>query len=147
MNIEKCKIDKISGTTMLRETIHNDKFLEETLAQIKNDTTKFVRIQYKNHSLYFKESSCPDIHTLEELIAIVLKNNNFLEGRGAMVYHKTFKYLENAFDYILVQPGIFGSQQGVNNYPGVSIQGEPYCVSGFNGYNIILDKFSNEDYA
>lgn len=56
-------------------------------------------------------------------VAIVMKNADFTEGRGPMVFHKVFDTVENAEAYISLQPGIYGSQQRKDKY-------------GWNGYSV-----------
>lgn len=69
-------------------------------------------------------------------VFVVTKNVDFIEGRGPMVFHKVFTYSKDAIEYVMSQSGIYGSKQGISNYPGISIHGTPYCISGFNGYDI-----------
>ena len=56
-------------------------------------------------------------------VFVVLKNADFTEGRGPMLFHKVFATKKAAHDYIMDQEGIYGSKQGVSSY-------------GYNGYNI-----------
>ena len=58
-------------------------------------------------------------------VAIVLKNADFTEGRGPMVFDKVFDTVEHAEAYIALQPGIYGSKQGKGTY-------------GWNGYDVKL---------
>lgn len=57
-------------------------------------------------------------------VAIVLKNADFTEGRGPMVFDKVFDTVEHAEAYIATQPGIYGSKQGKGAY-------------GWNGYDVM----------
>lgn len=73
-----------------------------------------------------------------DVMCVVMRNNDRTEGRGPVVFHMLFKNYQDAVDYILEQDGIYGTKQGSQNYPGVNIYGEAYCVSGFNGYDILF---------
>ena len=44
-------------------------------------------------------------------IFIVLKNTDFTEGRGPMLYYRAYATFEQAETYVLSQSGIFGSPQ------------------------------------
>lgn len=64
---------------------------------------------------------------MSDFVYVVLKNSDFSEGRGPMVFHKIFKTSQLAHDYIMQQEGIHGSKQGI-----CKILGENY----YNGYEI-----------
>lgn len=118
-------ITTVNGTVMLQLCNRADK-----LREVKQPAS-FTLIEYKEQSLFI-EGVVPK----DNMVCIVQKNVDFTEGRGPMAFHKVFRDVKSAIDYILLQPGIYGSTQGVSNYAGVSIYGKPYCVSGFNGYDI-----------
>lgn len=61
-------------------------------------------------------------------IAIVRKNADFTEGKGPMLFHKAFTNEQLAHDYIMMQPGIYGSKQGFSGVYG--------SISNYNGYSI-----------
>lgn len=46
-----------------------------------------------------------------EHVYVVLKNADFTEGRGPMLYHKIFKTQNLAHEYIMGKSGIYGTQQ------------------------------------
>lgn len=73
-----------------------------------------------------------------DVMCVVMRNNDRTEGRGPVSFHMLFKNYQDAVDYILEQDGIYGTKQGSQNYPGVNIYGGAYCVSGFNGYDILF---------
>ena len=73
---------------------------------------------------------------------VVLKNQDFTGGSGPMLIHKVYGEFENAVEYILSQEGIYGSTQGISNWLGVSIKGSPYCLTHFNGYELVPYKIS-----
>lgn len=56
---------------------------------------------------------------------LVLMNSDFTEGRGVMVPHQIFDSREAAHQYIMMQPGIFGSKQRKHDddrYNGYAIE-------------------------
>lgn len=129
----------ISGTEMLRETLHG-----EVVAEVKTDN-RYVKIEYMGQTLYIEQTETTGLvisHLTGEgdHVFVVLKNGDFTEGRGPMAFHKVFRSYVGAFEYVMSKEGIFGSKQGVNNYSGVNIYGKPYVVSGFNGYEIRVAK-------
>lgn len=75
-----------------------------------------------------------------DYMAVVLKNADFTEGNGPMVFHKLFKYPEDAHDYVMSQEGIYGSEQYHQISYGINSVGELYHIQFYNGYNIILAK-------
>lgn len=46
-----------------------------------------------------------------ERVFIILKNADFTEGRGPMLFDRVFDTFDNADAYIMTQSGIFGSKQ------------------------------------
>lgn len=77
---------------------------------------------------------------IDDYMAVVLKNADFTEGNGPMVFHKLFKYPEDAHDYVMSQEGIYGSKQYHQISYGINSFGELYHIQYYNGYNIILAK-------
>ncbi len=75
----------------------------------------------------------------ENVVYVVLKNTDFTELRGPMVYHKIFKTLNGAVEYIFSQRGILGTEQRLGTHPGVDVNGKPYCLTFFNGFGIVVD--------
>lgn len=75
--------------------------------------------------------------------AIVMKNADFTEGRGPMVFEKVFMNLEKAHQYVLSQKGIQGTPQSIELYYGVNIYRELYGNCRYNGYEIVISKFSD----
>lgn len=77
---------------------------------------------------------------------IVTKNADFTEGRGPMVHHAVFKDPREAHAYVMLQQGIFGSQQPDVDF---SVQREkmtePYGAS-YNGYDIKETVYADADY-
>lgn len=66
-------------------------------------------------------------------VFIVLKNTDFTEGRGTMIFHKAFSTLEKAQEYVENQFGIYGSPQ----YTRDKIK----CINKayyYNGYKILI---------
>jgi hypothetical protein len=119
-------VRKISGADMLRLFGR-----DELVSTIKKDRDFFLITS--NGHLIVREEIPSDPY-----VVVVTKNADFTEGRGPMVFDKVFTGVDSAVEYIKNQSGIYGSQQGSSNYSGVNIYGTPYCVSGFNGYDIIL---------
>lgn len=64
-------------------------------------------------------------------IYIVLKNADFTEGRGPMVFHNAFTTPALACDYVRVQEGIYGSKQEVE------VVREKDVYARGNGYDIL----------
>jgi hypothetical protein len=124
------KITIVSGAEMLTLCNRADK-----IAEIK-ETVLFSLLEHAGQFLYVEGDVVEDSGT----VCTVQKNSDFTEGRGPMNFHKVFSSAEKAIDYIMTRPGIYGSAQGASNYAGVSIYGKPYCVSGFNGYDIKIVK-------
>lgn len=77
-------------------------------------------------------------------VAIVTKNSDFTEGRGPMVFHKVFRSLQDAHDYVMQQSGIYGSKQKFSCYFGCSVGKSVdlsqmlYASMNYNGYSINL---------
>lgn len=65
-----------------------------------------------------------------DIVYMVLKNTDFTEGRGPMVFHKLFRTMEAARNYVSRKPGIFGSKQYQDK--GLSIEKSEW----WNGYSI-----------
>lgn len=101
----------------------------------------FTLFEHDGQKLFIEGNA----HENAKTVVIVEKNSDFTEGRGPMHFHKVFKKVENAINYIMSQSGIYGSQQGTNNYAGVSIHGKAYVVSGFSGYKIKVVTMEDED--
>ena len=94
---------------------------------------KFILIEVDDQKLVY----APNEHLQgDDVICVVMRNADFTEGKGPMVFHKAFRSFESATRYIMGQSGIYGTRQGARNYAGVSNAGRPYIVSGFNGYQI-----------
>jgi hypothetical protein len=125
------KIEVISGTAMLT-LCHKEKEIVNISKEHKS--LQFTHVEHNGQHLFFEGDIV--IPSAENHVVIVTKNADFTEGRGPMNFHKVFWYLSDAIDYIMTQAGIYGSTQGASNYAGVSIHGKPYCVSGFNGYDV-----------
>lgn len=69
-------------------------------------------------------------------VSIVLKNGDFTEGVGPMLFHKVFGTFKDAEDYVKQQVGIFGSPQyetPTRHYFGGVVR---YV---YNGYDIYPD--------
>lgn len=77
-----------------------------------------------------------DLDIPDDVVWLVMKNADFTEGRGPMSPHRLYLMWSHAVAYVLAQDGIYGSRQGIETYAGVSVNGNAYCVSGFNGYDI-----------
>ncbi len=122
------KITKISGSEMLKRTNH----VPEKGWRVLKDN-EFIEVESQGVCLYYK---LDEFVTTEDTIFIVNKNADFTEGRGPMRFDSAFRNVDDAVLYILGQVGIYGSKQGVQNYPGININGAPYVVSGFNGYEL-----------
>ena len=76
-------------------------------------------------------------------VAIVNRNCDFTEGRGPMAFHKLFRSLRAAEEYIAKQDGICGSKQYRQIYFGLNIAGEGYAMLTWNGYEIKLAQFED----
>lgn len=63
-------------------------------------------------------------------IFIVLKNADFTEGRGPMLFHSAWHNGEDAIRWVSAQSGIFGSAQRIN-------RGQYGYYAYANGYQII----------
>jgi len=107
------------------------------IKNIKEHCNFVVVTGISENPLYFNEKEGSLLlQAKKPYICIVLKNIDFEEGRGPMTFHKAFSDLETAVKYVLQQEGIYGSEQGINNYSGVGFKGSVYCSSFFNGYEI-----------
>ena len=78
--------------------------------------------------------------SFENKVFTVLKNSDFTEGRGPMLFDKTFKKFEDAENYILSQNGISGSSQYKQISYGINIYGAAYARIEYNGYNIKMSR-------
>jgi hypothetical protein len=67
-------------------------------------------------------------------VNVVLKNADFTECRGPMLFHKVFVDLDKAVEYVKGQSGIFGGQQ----YDKPSSFSSKNRLS-FNGFDILTD--------
>lgn len=123
------KIEVYSSKEMLRSFNYKD-----SMGCVLTSFENFVAISAHGHTLWFKESELT--HDINRVVWAVMKNADFTEGRGPMHLHKLYKNFDDAVSYVMGQSGIYGSTQGVHNYPGISINGNAYIVSGFNGYDI-----------
>jgi hypothetical protein len=83
-----------------------------------------------------------DAFDIDKYVAVVLKNADFIEGRGPMLLDSVFKSPEKAYDYIKTQEGIYGSKQYQNLSYGVNIHGKLYGSISYNGYDIKLTKIN-----
>jgi hypothetical protein len=119
-------VKKITGLDLLRLFGRDD-----LIRNVKEDRDFYLITS--NGQLIVKEEI-----PFEPYVVVVTKNADFTEGRGPMMFDKVFTGVDSAVEYILDQSGIYGTEQGARNYAGVNIHGTPYCVSGFNGYDIIL---------
>lgn len=68
-------------------------------------------------------------------IYVVLKNADFTEGRGPMLYHAVFRNKEHAVNYIMDQDGIFGSTQ--NSTPSSRTNAAGTMHEYYNGYTLL----------
>lgn len=82
-------------------------------------------------------------HYMGPCVAIVNRNCDFTEGRGPMTFHKLFRSLRAAEEYIAKQDGIYGSKQYRQIYFGLNIAGEGYAILNWNGYEIKLVQFED----
>lgn len=75
-----------------------------------------------------------------EYIAIVLKNVDFTEGRGPMLFHKAYASPIDAHQYVVQQGGIMSSKPQGEPYIsfGVNINRQLYGSINYNGYDIKL---------
>ena len=62
-----------------------------------------------------------------------MKNADFTEGRGPMLFHSVYDTFEAAEYFILNQDGIYGSKQGPSGY------GDNEKRKSYNGYEILID--------
>ena len=104
---------------------------------------EWVLLEYRGTEIFYRLDEAGLVlkkvqHHDSDVMCVVLRNADRTEGRGPVVFHMLFKNYQDAVDYILEQDGIYGTKQGSQNYPGVNIYGEAYCVSGFNGYDILF---------
>lgn len=72
------------------------------------------------------------------MVAVVLKNADFTEGRGPMLFHSVWDTYENAAEYVSRQDGIYGSKQCErgSNYVTEDRNGK---YEHWNGYYIYQD--------
>lgn len=68
---------------------------------------------------------------------IVLKNADFTEGRGPMLYNALFNDYDKAVAYAMSHEGIFGSKQGPEITMMLNTSNEVFGYVRFNGYKII----------
>lgn len=125
------KISIVFSAEMLKRTGYNRNNDSRAMDE-KFVAKEFVLVEHNDQMLVFDRDEWPNSADAW----LVLKNGDFTEGRGPMHFHKLFHDLKDAFNYIMKQDGIYGSGQRTNNYSGVSIYGKPYCLSGFNGYEL-----------
>lgn len=95
----------------------------------------FVAFTAHDQTLYFEQKELPNA-PVEKMFWVISKNVDFTEGRGPMVFHAAYQNFDDAVEYIMEQDGIYGSRQGADNFPGISVKGNAYVVSGFNGYDL-----------
>lgn len=126
------KISIVSATEMLERTGYNSDIYSRAMDE-KFIAKEFVLVEHDDQLLVFDRDE-EWVHSADAWL--VKKNADFTEGRGPMHFHKLFYHIEDAFNYIMKQDGVYGSVQRTNNYSGISIYGKPYCVSGFNGYDL-----------
>lgn len=67
-------------------------------------------------------------------VCVVLKNADFTEGRGPMLFHAVFSTPEKAREYVMSQDGIYGSKQGKSGY-----KTKDPNIEWYNGYHICLN--------
>jgi hypothetical protein len=127
-------IKTISGKELFKLFEH-----ESEIKDIKNDRN-FTLIMLDNDDSKFNKERVfivkDKINISKEYIFLVEKNMDFTEGAGPMRVIKAFTFIHDAFDFILSQKGIYGSDQYSSYMLGVNIYGEPYAHNRFNGYNI-----------
>lgn len=80
--------------------------------------------------------------SIEFDVVVVLKNLDFTEGRGPMVFHKVFKTAKEAEDYVSSRQGIYGSAQYSSRMVYGIHGGRAYSYRAWNGYEIKFVKFS-----
>lgn len=122
-------VRKVKGSEMLAEL--NFKAYYENQKLVTDN--EFLAVTAHGQTLYFKPE---DFKTGENVIFLVEKNSDFTEGRGPMRFDSAYYTLDDAVAYIMRQDGIYGTNQGVSNHPGINIHGVPYVVSNFNGFDI-----------
>lgn len=71
-----------------------------------------------------------------DVVYVVTKNTDFVEGTGTKILHKVFRDPKKANNYIMNQNGIYGSKQYKQIITGVNIKGELYGSISYNGYDI-----------
>lgn len=71
---------------------------------------------------------------------IVMKNGDFTEGKGPMLFDKVFKTIDGAHNYIMSKDGIYGTKQYFDFNYDVNIYGELFHTGFYNGYEIIKTK-------
>lgn len=74
---------------------------------------------------------------------IVTKNADFTEGRGPMLFHRLFKSVKKAEEYVSRQNGIYGSKQHRHIQFGMNINGDGYAYPYWSGYEIELVSFDD----
>jgi hypothetical protein len=122
----KMKTSVVTGREMLKLCNRAN-----IISEVKTDVS-FYLIEHAGQKLFIESITVESNST----VCVVTKNSDFTEGRGTMKLHKVFGKMKAAIEYIMTQEGIYGSKQAVSNYAGVNVHGKPYCVSGFNGYDI-----------
>ena len=99
----------VSGIEMLTICNRQDKIHEAKKPEF------FNLIEHANQKLFIEGNGTEYTNT----ICIVGKNSDFIEGRGPMHFHKTFKSVEKAIDYIMTR---------INVVPIASLSGSHLCA-------------------
>lgn len=130
-NTRMATVTKVSGIEMLRSTNYRP---QDGWRVLKDN--EFIEVESHGQTFYYKVG---EFLEGEDVIFLVNRNSDFTEGRGPMIFDSAFKNIDDAVEYILGKQGL-GSKQSAQNYPGISIEGQPYVVSGFSGYEIKIVK-------
>lgn len=69
-------------------------------------------------------------------VFVVFKNADFTEGRGPMLLHRIYETFELAEEYVLLQPGIYGTKQGSSGWQPRPDFAAPKREKNYNGYSI-----------
>lgn len=82
-----------------------------------------------------------DTQPYRKYIAVVLKNNDSIEGRGPMIFSKLFVSPNDAHEYVIRQGGICSNEpQGEPGISfGVNINSDLYGSIRYDGYEILLE--------
>lgn len=134
-------VSTVSAEEMFRKTSTNKLIAEN---HIKELTTilpqEWVLLEYRGTEIFEKIEGArlvlEHFRNNPKIVCVVLKDKDV----GPPMFDKVFKTYQAAVDYILTKDGYYGTKQGSTNSAGVNIYGEAYCISGFNGYNIVFTR-------